>query len=273
MTQTGGERVLLRPPVIEKAMGIEFSSIPRWAAPHLGLLWAELKADYPDFEMQPPLPSQVEQLGDKAIPTPGISVEFGDPFRFRTWFVSADRSRLLQVQDNRLIFNWRKLKAADPYPHYRDFKPLFCQEWERFEGFVAGQGLSALKPIQCELTYVNHVARGSGWSDYEDLGKVLRPWQGISSGSLKTEAVTWNARLLLPDGIGRLHVALQPVMRISDGTEALQLNLTARGAPFSEARADVIRWFDLAHDALVQAFFDMTTPEMHALWNAESSHA
>ena len=254
-------------------MGIEFASIPRWAAPHLGLLWAELKADYPDFEMQPPLPSLVEQLADRPTPAPGISIEFGDPFRFRTWFVSGDKSRLLQVQDNRLIFNWRKLKPSDAYLHYRDLKPSFSREWSRFENFVIGQRLPPLRPVQCELTYVNHVPRGLGWSDYSDLHEAFLPWVGISSRSLRTEGVAWNACLLLPNGLGRLHVAAQPVMRIADGTEAFQLNLTARGAPVSESQEDVLRWFDLARAALVNAFFDMTTPAMHAIWNSESIDA
>jgi uncharacterized protein (TIGR04255 family) len=43
------------PPIAEKVMGVEFTPLETWFAPHFGLFWHEIRKDYPNFEMKPPI--------------------------------------------------------------------------------------------------------------------------------------------------------------------------------------------------------------------------
>src|SRR5918912_130133 len=46
------------PPVIETAVGVEFSPLQKWSIPHYGLFWHHIKADYPVTRtIFPPLPA------------------------------------------------------------------------------------------------------------------------------------------------------------------------------------------------------------------------
>jgi uncharacterized protein (TIGR04255 family) len=46
----------------------------------------------------------------------------------------------------------------------------------------------------------------------------------------------------------------------------LQFTLTARGAPQGGSDEQILAWFDMAHEWVVRAFRELTTPRMHELW-------
>jgi hypothetical protein len=68
------------------------------------------------------------------------------------------------------------------------------------------------------------------------------------------------------DKKGRLHVNLQPVVRLDDRRPVLQLSLTARGTPESSRIEDILAWFDLGHEWVVSGFADFTKAALHDLW-------
>jgi uncharacterized protein (TIGR04255 family) len=97
------------PPVVETALAVEFEPIPGWGVPHFGLYWNEIRREYPRFQVQPPLGSQVERFGSGARAAQAFTFEIGDGSRARCWFFHENDVQLLQVQDSRFILNWRKL--------------------------------------------------------------------------------------------------------------------------------------------------------------------
>jgi uncharacterized protein (TIGR04255 family) len=206
-------------------------------------------------------------MGQAQKGAPGLTIEFGDPSRARCWFLHKNDAQLLQLQDNRLILNWRRLRQEEEYPHYKVFLPVFHKEWQRFGAFLKRNDFEDPSVVQCELTYVNHVARGEGWNDFGDLARVTTMWAGTPNGLPAAEAVVVNARFGMPEQHGRLHIALQPAIRNADGKEVLQMTLTVRGAPRGSGIQDLVHWFDEAHNRIVAAFVEVTGPEMHKLWN------
>jgi uncharacterized protein (TIGR04255 family) len=269
MSLGSGDQILFKhPPVVEKAMGVEFAPLPGWAVPHFGLLWSEIRSEFPSFEFQPPLLSQIEHTEQRAPQVPGFSIELGDSFRMRAWFIKSGGAQLIQIQDSRFIVNWRRVSPTDPYPHYNNFKPIFEQEWKRFTGFLGRNGFPEPRVVQCELTYVNHIARGLGWTDYADMPRVFSTWAGTGPSLPKPEMLAWNTSFLLPDNRGRLHAAVQPVVRLTDAQEALQMTLTARGAPSGATLPEALDWFDFGRTWLVDAFRSLTSSEMQKVWNA-----
>jgi uncharacterized protein (TIGR04255 family) len=255
-----------RPPVAETALGVEFLPITGWGIPHFGLLWDRIRRDYPKFQVQPPLGSQIEQFGKDGRPLPNLTIEFGEPSRSRCWFFHKSDSQLLQVQDSRFILNWRKVTVDAEYPHYKQLRPCFETEWRRFASFLEDSALPVPTVVQCEVTYVNIIPQGEGWATYAELPNVLKAWAGKTAWLPTPENVSFNTRFVMPGNQGRFHVALQPVIRNADAASALQLTLTARGQPSNGDLADVLAWFDLGHEWIVRGFTDLTTDQMHKAW-------
>jgi len=85
----------------------------------MGMLWPRYRERFPRMQVQPPRPPMFERLGDAGEGTvPEIVVEFGygvpSPL---VWFVSGDDDNLIQVQQNRFVFNWRSRGSAHPAKH------------------------------------------------------------------------------------------------------------------------------------------------------------
>jgi uncharacterized protein (TIGR04255 family) len=255
------------PPVVETVLSAEFAPVTQWQVPHFGLFWHQIRHDYPQCEVKPALSSTVEEF---EIPQP----KDGDPLLqlldqppIRCWFV-ADTT-LVQVQNDRLIYNWRKGQSTLPYPRYdTSVRPGFEKLWRQFITFLQGEAIQPPQVVQCEVTYVNHLPRGEGWHSFNDLAAVFPWWSGVKSNAFlpAPEAIRWNISFIMPEKLGRLRVSLVPGVRRSDGREILQLSLTARGNPENSTIEGVLSWFDLGRDWIVRGFTDMTSPDMHRLW-------
>jgi uncharacterized protein (TIGR04255 family) len=256
------------PPVIETYLGVEFLPLGKWAVPHFGLYWNEIRGEYPRFELQPPLASQIETFGKETRQPQMVTLELLAQPPTRCWFIDKSGSRLIQVQNDRFIHNWRKMGPTDTYPHYENIRPVFEREWNRFCDFLKANEIGSPEVRQCEVSYINHLDQGQGWQKFADLQEVVPSWSGVfSEGFLPApEAIDVTTRFLLPNNQGRLHIHVQPAIRHADAKEVLQLTLTARGRPASADFADVLKWLDLGREWIVRGFADITTTKMHKLW-------
>lgn len=258
-----------RPPVVETVMALQFAPLKGWSVIHLGLFWDLIRQQYPRYQIQPPISSEIElRLGIRTI-APGASpVDFGENLPVRAWFFDRSETRLIQLQNNAFIHNWRKTAETQPYQHYDVIKPIFQDEWNRFKGFLRDKGLPEPQVWQCEVTYVNHIVRGEGWDTLAELADVITFWGNEpSTGFLPAiQAGSFAAVFPMSDGSGHLHVIGQPAVRKSDSKEILQINVSARGKPRSTKTEDVFAWLDLGHDWVVHGFKDVTTQKMHRIW-------
>ena len=257
------------PPVQETVFGIEFAPLQKWQIPFFGLLWEKIRTRYPIFNVVPPLQSVIEDLGSapQAAPSLSVSIQTEGP-HVRCWFLTEDETRLIQVQRDRFIFNWKRGRIDAPYPHYENIRPVIDEEWNIFRDFVAANSLGTLSVQQCEVTYFNHIEKGNGWNDYGQLRNVLTVWSGTSQDrNLQVpENVNLGIRYRMPEGMGRLHVHAEPAIRIPDYKEVLQLNLLVRGKPPSSDPSQVFEWFDFAQRLVSESFVNLTTAEMHSIW-------
>lgn len=256
------------PPVIETVLGVEFTRLEKWGIPYFGLLWSQIRDEFPNYEVKPPLGSDIEQFDKpKGPPVPQVQILLQP--EIRCWFIGADDRTLIQVQGNRFVFNWRKRGVADAYPHYdSSIRPAFQRAWQQFAEFVDQHQLGQVNVVQCEVSYINHLEIGKGWDSAADLHEVFPCWLGKTNGEFlrAPENVGFDVSYRMPDKRGRLRVSMKSAIRHEDGAEILQLTLTARGKPESSEIASVLEWLDMGRKWVVRGFTDFTSENMHTLW-------
>ncbi|MDO8629057.1 MAG: TIGR04255 family protein, partial [Phycisphaerales bacterium] len=210
------------------------------------------------------LPSATEEPSGPAAPP---RLELIDRPRLRTWFQSSDGTQLLQIQHDRIAYNWKRGPDSHPYPSYDEVERQFLELLPIFIDFVDREGLGQVVPTQAEVTYVNHISE-----PHDQIGRVITLWRGLDMGGFlpPVEGAQFLARYLIVDDaknmVGRLTAQLQPAYVTSTRAEILNLNMIARGRPKSSDIDGAIAFLRLGHEWIVRGFAEITTPEMHAKW-------
>jgi hypothetical protein len=148
------------PPVVEVACSVLFSAAKPLRGLHIGLYVERIRRDFPRIEEVPPLVAMIEPRDSGAV---GLEIGFAvgplPPLR-RIWLISEDGRNLIQLQEDRFVFNWKKAAADDRYPSYDEVIERFDTQFVRFLAFLADQDIGPLAYRQFELTYVNHIPLG-----------------------------------------------------------------------------------------------------------------
>ncbi len=257
------------PPVVETVLGIGFERLDKWGIPHFGVFWDQVREQFPNFEVKHPVISHIEQFDRPQVSAESQIQLSSAPPDLRCWFIDEDDCELIQVQNNRFSYNWRKTAGKDAYPHYDEsIRQTFQNMWTQFVDFVKQQQLGDVNVVQCEVTYVNHLEVGKGWNAISEIGNVLPCWAGKSNGEFlpSPENVVFDVSYRMPDNKGRLHISVRPAFRNDDGIEIIQLNLTARGKPEGSEMDSIFSWLDLGREWVVRGFTDFTAERMHSEW-------
>src|SRR6266849_294282 len=131
-----------RPPVNEVYLSVQFEPISDFRAAHLGLFWERLRPGFVRIEDQPPLPHQLEVFGVKQPAEQSVQLRLLQrPDPPRCWYVKDDERHLVQLQADRFIYNWRKVKDDDEYPRYPNVRRAFAAELRKLEAFLTEEKL------------------------------------------------------------------------------------------------------------------------------------
>ncbi len=255
------------PPVTEVVCGVLFKTLKSFRVPYFGVFWEQCKADYPTCQDVAPLLPLIEEFREEPVEGQFQMQDIPLP---RVWFISREETGLIQVQRDRFLHNWKRVRPSDSYPRYRTVIHLFKQQFQRFETFVQENSVGNIEALQYEMTYVNHIPMGEGWNDLSELGKVFRSYrcEGDKRQFLPlAEGINLRTSFALPDEKGRLHASIRNGKRTEDSKPVLSLELTVRGFPGDGARAAMWEWFDVAHVWIVRGFTDLTTEEIQkTIW-------
>lgn len=256
-----------RPPVVEVVCGVAFSALPRFTVAHLGRLWAELGPEFSEAAEHPPLGTVFESFDPPPETEPAIRVQ--PELMPRVWFVSEQQDRVVQVQRDRLLCNWRKLAPEHAYPRYDWVISNFESRLQQFEWFCSEQCGAAPSYTQYELAYINHVVSGEGWAGLAEVGAVLPDcaWREDAGRFLPPpEGIDWALSFVLPEKKGRLRLHVRSGERQLDRQPVLMMELTARGF-----EPDRVAWFELAHEWIVRGFADLTaTGVQESVWRKKT---
>ncbi|MGF6700075.1 uncharacterized protein (TIGR04255 family) [Paraburkholderia sp. MM5496-R1] len=222
----------------------------------MGPFWDKIRKDFPKVAHAVPI------YGANEVLVPDIS----GLVLPRVWLMSEDTTHLIQLQQNRFHFNWRQ--DADNKATYIRF-PAVRSEclriWDLFEKFISQELGSPLQPTGAELTYINILEVGKSGDVFQYAQRALRDVAWDSQNRKLPVPTQGNVTYSfpVPNDVGELQVSTLTGRKL-DGTQVLKLELTVRGK-HSEERS-FGEWSQLAHDFLVEAFRDLTTPEMHNEW-------
>jgi uncharacterized protein (TIGR04255 family) len=259
------------PPVVEVVAGVTFDGLGSNTGPLLSAFWKErLKRDFPKISVQAPYLPGPEQFPAAAHPL-GLQLEvMHGPFLNRLWAASEDGGELIQLQPGWFACNWRKVKKDDEYDHFGARRDAFLKWYGELSDFLARENEGRLKLTQAEVTYINHIERGTVWVDHSDFEKIFTVSLGPGgTGAGKFEQINATATFRLEhDGVtyGRLYVKLQPAFGADGRTPLYVFELTARGMVSGEDVSAVREFFDKARTGIVQTFLNLTTGEMQAEW-------
>jgi uncharacterized protein (TIGR04255 family) len=199
---------------------------------------------------------------------PQIQLLHGPP-RSRFFFISEDDSELVQLQQDRLFFNWRRRQGAEEYPRYGHVRDKLSGLFEHLTSWAKELGIGTPKPTQCEALYVNEIPLQDGSKKDCGLSHFFKWYEGLS-GVTEDGAMQFRRRLLDQDNEprARLYFNLQYGTRASDRRSA-QLNLQVRGLPKSPSFEDCLKMIDAEREIIVRTFTDLTTEEAHKLWRRQ----
>ena len=251
------------PPVIEVVCGAQFEPLQGFGSTTFGTFWQRVRKEYPLAEDREPLPRMFEEAdGTKTTP---FEPSATPPLR-RVFLYGKDPRWLMQVQGDRLLHNWRKLEEQDVYPHYPEVSKRFWNAWTSFTQFCLDEQIGRPHVQQLEVTYINHIEEGRGWSGLSNMGRVFPDlsWRPKRAFLPSPEFVQWVGSFPLPDGRGRLHVAVRPARRRKDNAGLLLCELTARGTPERDDDEAMGAWFDLGREWIVRAFADLASDEIQS---------
>jgi hypothetical protein len=174
---------------------------------------------------------------------------------------------MVQVQNGKLLYHW--IGSGDDYPRFARVRTEFDELVGQLTAFVGTSNLGVFRPNQWEVSYINHMPRGTVWDTPADWSALLRiapqPLPDPDA-MVALESVQGQWHYEIRPQRGRLHVGL--VHGRSPGPEVdrelLVLTLTARGPiPASGAVGDGIQ---LGHDVIVHTFASLTSDAARLHW-------
>ena len=136
--------------------------------------------------------------------------------------------------------------------------------------FLQANELGSPSVNQCEVTHVNHIVAGVGWTELSQVGKIIRFWGGTNWQADSLEDCCILVRYVIPDSsgepAGRLFVELRPALRAKDKQPMYILRLTARGF-----LGEGLDFLDVGREWIVRAFESLTTKAMHQVWKSRAA--
>jgi uncharacterized protein (TIGR04255 family) len=254
-----------RPPLVETVLSVQFEPQRKITNAHLGAFWARHRDSWPEVQHRSPIEPNSEVLGEAGAWLPRrLQLTLSQNPETRLQLVNQQQDRMLQIQNGRLVYNWRR--GANPYPRFSTINQEFTEVWTKFHDFIQDEGFPAPVPTQWEVVYVNHVDRGELWQHSSDWADLV---PGMFSAMKAPESIatpeSWSGQRIfrLKDDYGRLYVDAIP--HFADEVERLVLRLTARGPTTGN---DKVMTYDLnlGHESIVLMFDALISDKARRHW-------
>lgn len=267
-----------KPPLDEVALAVQFDELSDLTSVHIGKIYASFVDKYEVVEERAPIQAKFETFGSNVMPGLEIKTSFGNipPLR-RVWFISKDGHDLVQLQPNRFIHNWRKVKGAGTYRRFEQILPDYMAEFNRFKSALAELDLPTPEINQCEVSYFNNIYLEDNESHWNGFERVFANMQSCplrltrEDVILEPESPSFNISMRLLDGatrepFARLHVAAEAATD-DDERKLIRLTLIVRGRPVGNGDESIEKFMCQGRDTIVESFTGLTTKAAQASWD------
>ena len=241
-----------RPPVTEVICGIGFKEPSGFQAPHMGLFWGALSDEFPVVEVKGAIGAPGED--------PVLTVYHDTPAPVRFFLRSRDRTELVQIQPNRLLYNWLKTEANNTYPRYRGVIKRFRYVRRCFTKFLKDNNFGSPAIRELRLEYLNTIPFGEGWKKPGDISRLFPDFKYRRRGRRYLQEPTgFNiaSRHPVTHDESHLDLSLRTVQKGDQRQILLQLSVIGRVMDPSEKEAQ--EWFDMAREAIDLSFIDLSS--------------
>jgi uncharacterized protein (TIGR04255 family) len=243
-----------KPPLDEVAISCAFLPREDLLVPHIGAFWDLVRDRYPKAQHAAPIiETGPDQWQYTPLPLP------------RVWLINDDTGYLIQIQQDRLIVNWRERASGRPYVRFANVLLEYRRVLDLFSRHVEAHTGRPVQATHYQLTYINVIEKGNGWSSIEDLHRVFphMPWDSKDRFLPVPEDIAWRGNFRLPDGLGTMTANFLPGVKKSNQVPVYKFELIASSGAARGSPPDFNVWIEVAHEFIVRGFKDLTSKEMH----------
>ena len=257
------------PPVAEVALDIQFKPIAGINL-HLGKLKELFSKTYPKHQEQTPLLDNLADLNGMNQFSFGLA---GLPEVRRQWYISQDDSRLLQLQENRLVCNWRKIGDIT-YVEYENLKKEFADNISIFNKYLADAKLGTIEPNCWEVTYINHIdflPNNTSYEMFANTFKVIANEKPTISG-VGAGTIFWSTNHNYPDDnkpYGKFVITAEQATKLATKENIVIFRLSLKGSvkqDWPDKIHGCLDSLDAGRSIITKTFRDLTTEKMHKIW-------
>lgn len=244
-------------PINELVIGVYFSPhLDKLRAEHIGLFWSHIQKKFPRSSNAVPIGGEILGIGPEDIfPLP------------RFWFISEDNSTLIQIQRNAFLFNWRK--REDDYPHYKNVKKEFDENFLEFEIFLKSSlEIDEVYIDSCELSYINTIQESDLYHGISDIKNIIPSFDFPDTGMGVPKSILSRTYYQPTENI-RLGITIQDrVLKEKQKEEqsVLYFEMKASGKPPKSNKREADLWFEKAHEVIGECFLKIISPEAKEKW-------
>lgn len=235
-----------KPPVTEVVMGASFVPIKGLHSQHIGRFWEKISKEYPKSEQAINYGEPILPDGKEIYPAP------------RFWFITEANDKLVQIQANLFLCNWRKVEGQGIYPEYDEMKKVFKENYSLFLQFLKEKGFQEPELTELQFSYVNHFPKGQEWKVASDLSKIIGSLSFPDAlGTSGVKDFNLNYIYDLPDETkGTIRMKFSSAKKKNTDEKIIIFENSARGLDLDSN--DVYQWFDYAHEQVVNNFEKLT---------------
>lgn len=238
-------------PLNEVAFGVRFVA-PDFDIVQFGQYFEVVKQHFSQRQMVAAIASsQYIGFGAPIIQVPSLP---------RLWLTRE--SRLLQLQVDRFVYNWRRVDdSSEKYPGFDTIFAEFRERWTEFLGFSDAAFSIPIKLAELSLTYVNQIH-----DDGAVAGRQMFAFRQSDFGMPEPELWVSQLRFAFPESNKKITVGARPAIHLATQSNVTQLDMTVESIVPPNDLEDVLAWYSEAHDLVHRTFKTLIGPEWLTKW-------
>ncbi len=239
----GRKLQLKNPPLVEMFLGVSYKNqpIPLVSMFHF---YNDIKEDYPKIQELQTMPILIEypDRQTEIIPLNG--------FQTRKLFFSKDNETVIQIQSNKINFNWRKISEDSKYTNFSDVSKYFYYYLRKLEELNSLE----FERNQYEVSYINHIKLKDFQNHPNSILSLTQSLEDFNHLDLKFSYP-------MRDLGGNATVSVQKGIKMEE--EILIVQFILRGY-LPKKRIET--WFNEAHDIILNLFKSTFSEKAIQFW-------